>query len=160
MRPLDPSCPHPQQLEGHIIPEIAAAPFVAAVPADLVINIAIGLPMRNPDGAMQDGGGLTPEEFADLYGATPEDYQALLDWVRASGFSSVRTYTNRLLVGTSGTVALIEQIFCVNLNYYLRPDSSQFYAPDREPSVDSPVPLNYISNLDDYLAPHGPRGFP
>ena len=158
-RPLDPSCPHPQQLYGHISPYIAAAPFVAAVPPDLVIGIDIGLPMRYPDGSLPDGA-MTSEEFTEIYGATPEDYQALLDWAQACGFSVVYTFMDRLLVSVSGTAALIERTFCVNLNYYLRPDGTQFYAPDREPSDNSPVPLNYISNLDDYGAPHGPPGVP
>jgi hypothetical protein len=82
VQPLDPSCPHPQQLEGHITPEIAVSPFAAAVPLDLVIHIDIGLPMRHPDASVPDSGALTPEEFTDLYGATVEDYQALLDWAR------------------------------------------------------------------------------
>jgi hypothetical protein len=160
VQPLDPSCPHPQQLEGHITPEIAVAPFAAAVPPDLVIHIGIGLPMRHPDASVPDSGALTPEEFTDLYGATVEDYQALLDWARASGFTQLGTFGNRLLVSADGTAALIERTFCVNLNYYLRPDGSLFYAPDREPSVDCPVPVDYISNLTDYAAPHGPRGVP
>ena len=159
-RPLDPSCPHPQQLEGHITPEIAVAPFAAVVPPDLDIDIAIGLPMRHPDASEPDGGMLTPKEFTDLYGATAEDYQALLDWARASGFTLLTTYGNRLLVSVDGTAALIERTFCVHLNYYLRPDGSLFYAPDREPSVDCPVSVDYISNLTDYAAPHGPRGVP
>jgi hypothetical protein len=70
------------------------------------------------------------------------------------------TFQSRLLVGVRGTAALIERALCVHLNYYLRPDGSQFYAPDREPSVDCPVAINYISNLDDYLAPHPPGGLP
>ena len=154
---LDPSS---QQLEGHITPEIAVAPFAAAVPPDLDIHIAIGLPMRHPDASVPDSGALTPEEFTDLYGATVEDYQALLNWARASGFTQLTTYGNRLLVSAVGTAALVERVFCVTLNYYLRPDGSPFYAPDREPSVDCPVPVDYISNLTDYAAPHGPGGVP
>jgi hypothetical protein len=159
-RPLAAACENRQALHGHITPEIAAAPFVCFVPADQVLHVAIGLPMRHPDASTEDTGMLTPEEFTDRYGATPEDYQAVVAWTQANGFTAIQTYANRLLVGADGSAEVVGQAFCVNLGYYLRPDGSLFYAPDREPSVDPGLPIDYISNLDDFGAPHGPPQSP
>ena len=52
------------------------------------------------------------------------------------------------MVAVSGTAAAVEKAFYLQLNYYKRPDGTQFYGPDREPSVDTTVPLQHIGNLN------------
>jgi kumamolisin len=57
------------------------------------------------------------------------------------------------VLDVSGTVEDIEKALYLNLNYYLRPDASEFWAPDREPSLDLTVPLLFISGLNDFAVP-------
>lgn len=52
---------------------------------------------------------LTPEQFADTFGPTPQDYQAVLDFAKANGLVVRGTHPNRLLVDVTGAVADIEK---------------------------------------------------
>ena len=75
-----------------------------------------------------------------------------MDWATAKGLT-VTTYPNRLLLDVSGTAAQVEQALFVSLNLRLRPDGTQFYAPDRDPSIDLTVPVQWISGLDNRVLP-------
>ena len=91
------------------------------------------------------------DEFAGRFGAQPTDYQHIQDWAVSHGLTT-KTFANNLAVMVSGTTQAIQQALYVHLNYYSRPDGTQFYGPDRQPSVDhSPgptLPILYIENLD------------
>lgn len=52
------------------------------------------------------------------------------------------------MVSVSGTAAAISQALYLNMNNYTRPDGTQFYAPDREPSLDFDPTVDHISRLD------------
>src|SRR5579883_2567102 len=97
---------HRQQLAGHVTPQIARAPELERVPASNELTLTIALPVRDRDGLWADVARvsdpasasyrryLTPEEFGAKYGASPEDYQSVLDWARANGLATV-AHTNR-----------------------------------------------------------------
>jgi alpha-tubulin suppressor-like RCC1 family protein len=164
-----PSCRSPQGAQKPavplITPAIAAGTLVGPVPPNTTIDFAIGLAMNNPAGleAIADqaanphsptyGQFLTDADIMATYAPSAADYQAITQFAQAKGFSVFKTYPNRLLLSLSGTAAQIEQAFFVNLNTYLRPDGSTFYAPDREPTFDfgSPVPIYYVSGLTDFF---------
>jgi hypothetical protein len=153
-----------RQLSGHLTPKIESAPVVGPVEPSKELNLTLGLEVKDRAGlkaAMEDVSSprspsyrkyLTPEGFADRYGATAADYQKLLDWA-ASNRLKVTTHRNRLAAEASGAVADIESAFHVRMQYRLRPDGSQFYAPDTEPSLDAGVPLEHVGSLDDYVLP-------
>jgi len=52
------------------------------------------------------------------------------------------------MVSVAGSAAAIAQALYLNINYYTRPDGTQFYAPDREPSIDFDPTVDHISRLD------------
>ena len=158
-----------QQLHGYygLHPDPSVAPLMGAVPADTAIEIAIGLPVRNPKGlktfikAASDPTSstyrkyLTQAQFYATYGATNSDYQALDNWAKqSSGFTVGTTYPNNLLLSVTGTAAQIEKALYVNLVYRLRKDGSKFVTVDREPSLDLAVPILEINGLDDFVLPH------
>jgi hypothetical protein len=136
-----------QQLSGYITPAMASAPLVGPVPGNAIIRLAIGLPEQNPQALAQfiqsastpgtpqfrqyiDGG-----TFASLYSPSQATYQQLSTWALAAGFSILNTSPSRLLLEIIGSAAAAEQSLFINLNYYLRPDGTQFYALDRNPSI-------------------------
>ena len=97
---------------------------------------------------------LTVEEFAAMFGPTQQDYDAVLRWAEANGFTVVGTSRNRMNVDVTGAVAAIETAFHVNMGVYQHPTENRtFYAPDREPAVDLPFPLWHIAGLDNYSIP-------
>ena len=97
---------------------------------------------------------LSVEEFTTMFGPTQQDYEAVLRWAEANGFTVVGTSRNRMNVDVTGSVATIETAFHVNMVLYQHPTESRtFYAPDREPTVDLPFELWRIAGLDNYSIP-------
>jgi kumamolisin len=158
------ACKGRQQLAGYVLPAFHKAPLVGPVPQADAITLEVGLQIRDPKGLnsfiadVSDPASanyrhyLTPAQFAATYGPTPTDYSALDSWAAASGLIT-SGYSNRLLLNVSGTVGDVERALHVNLNQYERPDGSIFYAPDREPSLDSSTTVLRISGLDNYVVP-------
>jgi len=153
-------------LSGHVPPVVARLASLGRLPADQKVSLALGLPWRNAPalqdfllrvstpGAPEFRRYLTPEQFAAQFSPTEADYQAVLSFARAQGMTVDQTHPNRLLVSVTGSVADIERAFHITLQIYQHPTEARtFYAPDREPSVDAPLPLQHIAGLHDYRRP-------
>ncbi len=131
------------------------------------LQLSIGLPLRN-EAALDDllrqiydpaspefHHYLTPEQFAARFGPAEQDYQAVIDFVKANGLTVTGTHLNRVVLDVSGSVANIERVFHVTLHTYRHPvEARDFYAPDVEPSVDLAVPILQVSGLNNYSLPH------
>jgi hypothetical protein len=140
---------------------------VGALPAGQRLRLAIGLPLRDQaefDQLLQElydpsspkfHQWLTPPELAEKFGATEQDYHAVMDWAKANGLSVTVTHPNRIVLDVEGAVADIEKALQVNLRVYNHPNEARtFYAPDREPSLALAVPILSIAGLDNYSLPH------
>jgi kumamolisin len=98
---------------------------------------------------------LTPEQFTERFGASRADYDAVVEFAKANGFKIVGGSFEGRDVQLNGTVAQVETAFHVTMGLYQHPtENRQFFAPDREPSVDLPFQLWHISGLDNYELPH------
>ncbi|MGA2577297.1 MAG: protease pro-enzyme activation domain-containing protein, partial [Bryobacteraceae bacterium] len=129
------------------------------------LTVAIGLPLRNQDelqtllDQVVDPHSpsfrhyLTPAQFTERFGPTETDYQALTSFIEANGLSITGTHPNRMILDVGGTVAAIESAFHVNMMYWRHPTRGEFFAPDREPSLDTSVPILHISGLDNFVIP-------
>jgi hypothetical protein len=137
-----------------------APSLVGPVPASTVIELDIGLPLRNQSELnellneisdptspeyRQD---LTSAEFTAMFGPTVCDYDAVVAWAEAQGLTVTMTYSDRTLIDLSAPASVIDAAFDVTLNDYLRPDGSTFYAPDVDPSADLSVPILGPVGLD------------
>ena len=156
-----------QTLRGHVPAAVARLAPVDRLPASHSLNLAIGLPLRNPEAltnllrelynpsSSQFHQFLTPQQFAEHFGPSTEDYQALSDFVTAQGLQVTATHLNRAVLSVRGSAAQVEKAFHVTLRLYQHPtETRKFYAPDAEPSLDLAVPVLHISGLDDYSLPH------
>ena len=156
-----------QQLTGAygVPPGPDADPVAGPVPPDTGISLAIGLPVRNgaelqtlihnvsdPKNA-QYRQYISQDTFNATYGATASDYQSLQDWATASGFITIATFPNNLLLRVTGTAAQVQQALFVNLFYRARPDGSLFIATDRDLSLDLSVAVLEINGLGDAVLP-------
>jgi subtilase family serine protease len=142
------------------------APLVGHLPASQQMRLVLVLPVRDQAGldsflkdlynpaSPQFRKFLTVEEFTARFGATPGDYNAVLQFAENSGLKVVATSLNRRNVDVTGSVAAIEKAFNVTLGVYQLPTENRtFYAPDREPTVNLPFQLWRISGLDNYSIP-------
>ena len=97
---------------------------------------------------------LTVQEFTERFGPSQEDYDAVIHFAKANGFTVVGGSRDAMDVQLKGTVAAIEAAFHVTMGLYHDPiENRDFYAPDREPTVDLPFQLWHISGLDNYSIP-------
>ncbi len=131
------------------------------------MNLSIVLPLRNQDdlkgflarlynpSSPDYRHFLSVDEFTARYGPTADDYQAVVAFARANGFTVTGTPSNRLVVPVSGTVDQINRAFNVRMNVYQHPTEQRtFFSPDREPSLDLIVPVAHISGLNNFSLPH------
>lgn len=136
-----------QQLSGYFTSAIASAPLVGPVPPATTLSMAVALTspnaadLANKVNQVSDPQSplyrqyLTPDQFAATYGLVASDYQAVQTWAQSYGLTVSQTYTNRLFVDVTGTSAQFEHALFVNMQNRLRPDGTQFYTLDRDPSV-------------------------
>lgn len=157
-----------QALPGRHVPAaVARLTPIGTLPGSQRLNLAIGLPLRNEaelntllqqlyDPASPNYRHyLTPEEFSARFGPSAADYQALMDFAKASGLTVTHTHPNRLVLDVAGAVTDIEKTFNLTLRVYPHPTEARtFYAPDVEPSVDFALPILHASGLDNYALPH------
>lgn len=167
-----PSCRGPQGTQvitSYVQPP--ASPVVGPAPATQVISLAVGLPVSNLSQlqafANQASDPTNPATYrhymqpADLianYAPSTTVYSQLVAWAQGRGFTNVGTFPNRLMISVVGTVAQIEAAFHANVILAKRPDGTQFYRLDRQPSIDLAVPVLGVSGLDNYVVPHHGAG--
>src|SRR5271170_5277322 len=143
------------------------APLVGRLPATRSMRIDIVLPVRDQAGLdsflreVYDPASasyrrfLTVAQFTERFGPSQDDYDAVIRFAKASGFTVTGGSRDALDVQLKGSVATIEAAFHVSLGLYHDPlYNRNFYAPDREPAVDLPFQLWHISGLDNYSIPH------
>ncbi len=156
-------------LSGHIPQAVKAFNLqpVGRLAATNRLHLAIGLPLRNQDALnallkeMYDPASpqyhqyLTPEQFAEKFGPTKEDYVAVMDFAKANHLEVTKAFPNRVLIDVEGSVADVEKALHVTMRTYNHPaEARTFFAPDTEPSLALAVPILHIGGLDNYSIPH------
>ena len=157
-----------QVLHNHVRPAVPGGQVapVGLLPPAQRMNLAIQLPIRNQteltnflerlyDPTSPDYHQfLSVAQFTEQFGPAKQDYQAVIDFAKANGFTVTGMPKNRLLVDLNGSVAQIEKAFHVTMVVYQHPTENRtFYSPDREPSLDLSVPILHIAGLDSFSIP-------
>jgi uncharacterized repeat protein (TIGR01451 family) len=155
------------QLIAHAVPAaVQGLTPIDRVAGDQQLNLAIALPLRNRDALetllrrIYDPASpsyhhyLTPEQFAEQFGPSEADYEALLAFARSNRLSITATSPNRVLLDVSGSAADIEAALHVALWNFQHPvESRSFYAPSSDPSLDLTVPILGIGGLNNFALP-------
>lgn len=158
---------HPT-LTAHVPSAVAngQAPAVGELARGERLSLAISLPLRN-EAALDDllqqiydpaspnyRHYLSVGEFADRFGSTSSDHDAVVRFAAAHGLTVSATRANRMVLDVEGPVENVEAAFHVAIGVYRHPTEDRtFYAPDREPTLDLDVPVLHISGLDNFTLP-------
>lgn len=147
-------------------PRVTAPNPHSRMPGNSVLNLTLGLPLRRREELLQliqevsnptstrFRHYLTPEEFADRFGPTQEDYQAVVGFARQYGLSVTQEHPNRTLIGVKGPVSRIEEAFQLRLNLFQHPTENRtYFSPDRPPVPRRSIPIAGISGLDSLSPP-------
>jgi len=98
---------------------------------------------------------LTVGQFTERFGPSQEEYDAVVRFANANGFTVVGGTRDGMDVQIKGPVSAVEKAFHVTMRAYQHPTENRtFYAPDSEPATDLTFPLWHISGLDNYSIPH------
>jgi len=159
---------HPMLIASQVPAAVTSgtARFVRRLPAQQRMRLAINLPLRdeaglrafiadvyNPTSANYHHF-LGVDGFTARFAPTQADYDAVVAWARAQGFSVTHTTRNRHIVDIEGSVETIENALHVSMNTYDDPVAQRsFHSPDREPTLNLPVPVLQITGLDNYRPP-------
>jgi kumamolisin len=163
-------CPaQPQSLLTRHVHDVVAneqAPFVGRLPANQSLQLDVVLALRDPAGldnflqeiydpsSLSYRRFLTVEQFTEKFGPSQQDYEAVIRFAEENGFRVVGGSRDALDVQVKGSVSSIEAAFHVMMARYHDPvQNRDFYAADREPTVDLPFQLWHISGLDNYSIP-------
>jgi hypothetical protein len=157
-----------QTLRHHVRDEVSSgqAKPVGALPPTEQMNLSIILPLRNQaelgsllrrlyDPSSSDYRHyLSVAEFTGQFGPVAEDYQKVVAYAEANGFTVKESSPNRLVVPISGTVEQVERAFNLKMKVYRHPTEERtFFSPDREPSIALNVPIAHIAGLNNYSIP-------
>ena len=158
-----------QMLKGHIPALMAKAQRVSPMPESDQMNLVIGLPLRNQAALdsllvqIYDPASpnyhhyITPEAFAERFGPSPADYQKLISYATKNGFTVTGKEADRTLLKVQAPVATVERAFQVKMMLYKHPvEKRNFFAPDKEPSLNLEIPVLHISGLDNATPVHSP----
>src|SRR5579884_1265889 len=153
-----------QFLRGRHVPQaIGVSEALGSLPRNTRLTLAVGLPLRNQaelDQLLRNlydphSPGfhhfLTPQQFAERFGPAEDQYAAVIDFLRSNGLQVVGTHPNCMIVDAAGSAADIERMLHVNMLRWRHATRGEFFAPDREPSIDAQVPVLDISGLDNFV---------
>ena len=156
------------QLSGHVPMVVRSGQVsrIGPVSAEQHLHLAFQLPLRNRDDLnsflqrLYDANSsdfhhyLSVEDFTEKYGPSKTDYHAVVSFVQAHGMTVLDTPRNRMLVEADGTVAQVNSALHVTITEYQDPtEKRKFLAPDREPSLETNVPIRHVSGLDTFQPP-------
>jgi uncharacterized protein (TIGR03437 family) len=94
---------------------------------------------------------LTPEQFADRFGASPSDLAQIQGWLRAQGFTLDYTARSRAYVPFSGTAQQVQSAFHTEIHRY-RVGGQMHYASVSDPSIPEALAglVAGVRGLDDF----------
>jgi len=154
-------------LPGHVPHALSNLKATGHLSQTNQLRLAIGVPLRDPAGLDQfladlyDPASpnyrhyLTPEQFAERFGPTETDYQAVEQFAQTNGLRIVGMHRNRLLLDVAGPAAAVEKALHISFLTYQHPtEPRQCFAPDTEPTVAANLPVADIQGLSDFYRPH------
>jgi subtilase family serine protease len=156
-------------LVKHVPAAVAAhqTALAGALPASTHMKLQVVLPMRNKGdlgelaravstpGNAQYRHYLSVAQFTKRFGPTQKDYEAAQKFFGANGLQVTHTFANRYMFQVEGSAATVERVLHVKLNLYKHPSENRnFMAPDREPTLDLKVPVQEITELDNFVLPY------
>ncbi|MFL5706621.1 MAG: protease pro-enzyme activation domain-containing protein, partial [Ktedonobacteraceae bacterium] len=93
---------------------------------------------------------LTVDEFAQQFGPTTDQQQAIENYLTHQGFTITQTYRNHLLIDFSGSESLAERVFGVTINDYQGPQGRDFFANANAPTLPAYLAsfITFVGGLD------------
>ncbi len=157
------------RVPGHVLPALARATKVAPQRDESNEPITLTIVLKRDDQAgfekylheIYDPHSknfhhyLTQRRIADRFGPSRADYDGLLRYMRAHGFTLTQGSKNRLTLTVRGIRAAAERAFDVNIREY-RIGQREFYANAEDPALPASLAshVQAIAGTSDFARPH------
>lgn len=158
------------RLPGHVPSKaLSEAVFLKSLDTATQVPLTIVMPLRNREALEQlvqriydptdeehYGKYLTPEEFAEQFAPSQEDYDNVVAYAKSLGLTVNGTHSNRTLLNVSGSAESIQNAFNLSLHHYQKPNGQTFYAPDNDPEVPGAIAsiIHGVVGLDNQAVWH------
>ncbi len=154
-----------ETLQNHVPKAVAESRRLGPLSGMARLNLAVGLPLRNREDLdrfleqVSDPRSpnyrryLNAGEFAEFFGPTQADYDKLIEFFQAHGFTVSGTHPNRMILDVTGPVSAIDETLHVNMTVWEHAARGRFFAPDRDPALDIDVTVLDIAGLDNFAPP-------
>ncbi len=147
---------------GGLSPLIRVSRSLGSDTANRTLQMSVGLAMRNQGqldallhnlydpSSPQYHQYLSVAEFAQQFGPTAAQQQAVENYLTQQGFTITQTYPSHLLIDFSGPESLAEKVFGVTINTYRSPAGRDFFANANIPMLPAYLAstVTYIGGLD------------
>lgn len=157
------------RLPGHVLPALTKATVVPSKPESNAQPITLTIVLKRDNEAgftrhlhdIYDPHSkyfhhyLSQSQIADRFGPSQRDYDLVLDYLRANGFTLVQSFANRLTLTARGTRSQAEKAFDIKISDY-RIQQRTFFANDRAPALPEPIAahIETITGLSNAAQPH------
>jgi hypothetical protein len=157
---------HKQPISSYVVPKERTT---GRLPGSRALHLAIGLQPRERAGLAKLAADVndpkssqfrhfqTLQQLKERFSPTETDYQEVIDWAKANQLKVDQQFGHRLLLIVSGNASDVERALAVTLHTARRTDGSEFYKPDRKPSLDLDVAVSHVAGIDNLFVPkhHG-----
>jgi subtilase family serine protease len=138
-------------------PLVAKSTFVSQMESSKTISVVLGLPSSDPAGLKAFVGHvstpgdplfhkyITPQEFADRFGANASDYEALKAWAASNNLTISQESVGRTTLTVRGSVAVLNRLFKTEINNYKTSDGVIFYSAGIKPTVPSEISSKVVA---------------
>jgi uncharacterized protein (TIGR03437 family) len=94
---------------------------------------------------------LTPEQYGDRFGASPDDVKAITTWLESQGFTNIDVAHSRTWVTFSGTAAQIAKAFQTEIHRY-NVRGEQHFANATDPTIPAAIAsvVSGVAGLTDF----------
>ena len=153
---------------GGLPPLLNLSQLLGSDNTDRTLQMSVGLALRNQDQlsallqSLYDPSSpnyhqyLTPDQFAQQFGPTADQRQAVISYLSGQGFTVTQTYST--LIDFSGPESLAEHVFGVTINDYQIPDGRSFFSNATQPTLpaylaQSIVSISGLDNANQFYHP-------
>ena len=135
--------------------QLATAGYMGGLPLSNEIRMLISFQMRDRAGldrlvadlydpaSPQYHQWLTAEEFGKRFGRSDQEFKMAVAWLKSQGFRVDRQYPNRLAIGFTGSVDVVQRSLGVRMNQYFDSGANRAFYSNAQP----PILPSYISAI-------------
>ena len=97
---------------------------------------------------------ISQSEFATKYGQSQSNYDQIITFCKKNKLTVTATQPNKTTITVTGDIQTIESVFHTKIKNFQHPTENRvFFAPETEPTLESPLNILHIAGLNNFHRP-------